>query len=107
MNLMQTEKKHLLETKLWSIADTLRGKMDADDFRDYILGFIFYKYLSEKMHVYANHVLKPDKLKYEDVDKHKQKKALLAAVKEEALDQLGYFLLPQRLLAGAESFGLG
>ena len=43
---MSTDKKQLLETKLWSIADTLRGKMDADDFRDYILGFIFYKYLN-------------------------------------------------------------
>jgi type I restriction enzyme M protein len=28
--------------------------MGADEFRDYILGFIFYKYLSEKMHLYAN-----------------------------------------------------
>jgi type I restriction enzyme M protein len=51
-----------LEQKLWNIADTLRGKMDADDFRDYILGFIFYKYLSEKMHSYANAILKPIKL---------------------------------------------
>ena len=38
-----------LEQQLWNIADTLRGKMGADDFRDYILGFIFYKYLSEKI----------------------------------------------------------
>jgi type I restriction enzyme M protein len=38
-----------LEQQLWNIANTLRGKMDADEFRDYILGFIFYKYLSEKM----------------------------------------------------------
>ena len=91
---MSDTKKQLLETKLWSIADTLRGKMDADDFRDYILGFIFYKYLSEKMHAFANHILKPDKLKYEEVEKQKNKKALLAAVKEEALDQLGYFLAP-------------
>ncbi len=53
-----------LKTKLWDIANTLRGKMDADDFRDYILGFIFYKYLSEKMHVYANDILKPDGLTY-------------------------------------------
>lgn len=41
--------------------------MDADDFRDYILGFIFYKYLSEKMHTYADAILRPDKLKYEDL----------------------------------------
>jgi type I restriction enzyme M protein len=96
---MPDDKKQQLETKLWSIADTLRGKMDADDFRDYILGFIFYKYLSEKMHAYANAILKPDKLKYEDVEHQKDKKVILAAVKEEALDKLGYFLLPSELFS--------
>jgi type I restriction enzyme M protein len=96
---MSEIKKQQLENKLWSIADTLRGKMDADDFRDYILGFIFYKYLSEKMHAYANAILKPDKLKYEDVEHQKDKKAILAAVKEEALDKLGYFLLPSELFS--------
>ena len=39
-----TEQKQQLEQQLWIIANTLRGKMDADDFRDYILGFIFYKF---------------------------------------------------------------
>jgi type I restriction enzyme M protein len=51
---MSEEQKKLLEQQLWNIANTLRGKMDADEFRDYILGFIFYKYLSEKMEVFAN-----------------------------------------------------
>lgn len=52
--------KQKLEQQLWNIANTLRGKMGADDFRDYILGFIFYKYLSEKMHLKADELLKPD-----------------------------------------------
>jgi type I restriction enzyme M protein len=34
--------------------------MDADQFRDYILGFIFYKYLSEKIVIKANKLLKED-----------------------------------------------
>jgi type I restriction enzyme M protein len=38
----ETQKKQL-EQQLWNIANTLRGKMDADEFRDYILGFIFYQ----------------------------------------------------------------
>ena len=50
---MSDTQKQKLEQQLWSIANTLRGKMGADDFRDYILGFIFYKYLSEKMHAYG------------------------------------------------------
>jgi type I restriction enzyme M protein len=96
---MTADKKQLLEQQLWKIADTLRGKMDADDFRDYILGFIFYKYLSEKMHDYANEVLKPDKLKYEDLLKHKQRRLYLQEVKEAALDKLGYFLEPDELFS--------
>ena len=32
---------------LWNIADTLRGAMGADDFRDYMLSFLFLRYLSD------------------------------------------------------------
>lgn len=96
---MAEDKKQQLEQQLWKIADTLRGKMDADDFRDYILGFIFYKYLSEKMEAYANVILMPDKITYDAVENHKDEKALLAAVKEEALDKLGYFLNPSELFS--------
>lgn len=88
-----------LEQTLWRIADTLRGKMDADDFRDYILGFIFYKYLSEKMEDHANKILKPDKLTYADLKKHKEKRLYLKEVKADALDALGYFLEPDELFS--------
>ncbi|MFG4528657.1 type I restriction-modification system subunit M N-terminal domain-containing protein, partial [Acinetobacter baumannii] len=43
-----------LQKQLWNIANTLRGTMGADEFRDYILGFIFFKYLSEKSVNFAN-----------------------------------------------------
>src|SRR5574343_336707 len=88
-----------LEQQLWNIANTLRGKMDADDFRDYILGFIFYKYLSQKMEMYANEILKPDGLDYKSVESHKESVAYLAAIKDEALDKLGYFLAPSELFS--------
>ena len=97
---MADDKKQQIETQLWKIADTLRGKMDADDFRDYILGFIFYKYLSEKMHDYADAILKPDKLTYLDIKENsKEGKEYLSAIKEEALDNLGYFLKPSELFS--------
>ncbi len=42
--------------------------MGADEFRDYILGFIFYKYLPEKQHFYANTLLETEAVKeYADV----------------------------------------
>jgi type I restriction enzyme M protein len=54
-----TEQKAQLEQQLWNIANTLRGKMAANYFRDYLLPFIFYKYLSTKMELYANAILAP------------------------------------------------
>ena len=94
-----TEQTQQLQTQLWNIANTLRGKMDADDFRDYILGFIFYKYLSRKMALYANEILAPDKLKFQDLMGHQQKTEYLEAVKDAALDKLGYFLQPDQLFS--------
>jgi len=94
-----TEQTQQLQTQLWNIANTLRGKMDADDFRDYILGFIFYKYLSKKMELYANVILEPDHLKFRDLEGHEQEAAYLEAVKDAALDKLGYFLLPSELFS--------
>lgn len=64
---MSEDHKKLLKQQLWNIADTLRGKMNADEFRDYILGFIFYKYLSEKMEIFANEILKQDKIKFRSI----------------------------------------
>ena len=43
-----------LQKQLWSIANTLRGNMDANDFKNYILGLIFYRYLSENLVNYVN-----------------------------------------------------
>ena len=57
-----------LEQQLWKIANTLRGSMDANDFKDYILGFIFYKYLSKKVHTYADVILSSDGILYKDID---------------------------------------
>jgi len=101
------DKQHL-EQRLWDIANTLRGKMGADDFRDYILGFIFYKYLSEKIHSYADELLKPDGQKYldlkEDTD---QGREFLQAIHDEAIANLGYFLKPSELFSSLAKRGQG
>ena len=96
---MAVEQKAKLEQQLWNIANTLRGKMDADDFRDYILGFIFYKYLSTKMDLYANEILKPDGLTFKELEGHQQEAEYMEAVKDAALDKLGFFLKPSELFS--------
>ncbi|KQW26403.1 restriction endonuclease subunit M [Rhizobium sp. Root274] len=97
---MTEEQRRKLEQKLWDIANTLRGKMNADEFRDYILGFIFYKYLSERMHLYANEVLRQDELDYLSVrEESVEGREILDAVREASVDALGYFLRPSELLS--------
>ena len=89
-----------LEQQLWNIANTLRGKMGADEFRDYILGFIFYKYLSEKMRLLADKLLSEDNIKYIDVNENTSDgKELLDAIRDDAIDSLGYFLKPSELFS--------
>ncbi len=86
---MTDEQKLKLEKQLWKIANELRGKMDADEFKDYMLGFIFYKYLSEKIYSFANKELSNDNVKFEDLEPSSD---LFAAIKEECENELGYFL---------------
>lgn len=96
------EQKQKLEAQLWKIANELRGKMDADEFRDYILGFIFYKYLSEKLYLFANRLLETEEIKdYAQVTDE----ADLEAIKEESLEKLGYFLLPNELFSALTQKG--
>lgn len=95
---MVEQHKKALEKQLWNIANALRGNMSADEFRDYILGFIFYKYLSERMDIYADELLKEDSIKFDAIDENTDEgKEYLEAIQEEAIDHLGYFLKPSEL----------
>ena len=72
-----------LQKQLWSIANTLRGNMDANDFKNYILGLIFYRYLSENIVNYVERtLLKDDGISYVDAWK-----------KDEYRDELKRYLI--------------
>lgn len=99
---MTEAQKQRLEQQLWNIANELRGKMDADEFRDYILGFIFFKYLSEKQNIYANKLLETEAVKsYADLTDEED----IAAIREESLHKLGYFLRPNELFSAITKRG--
>lgn len=57
---MTTENKNELGKTLWNIANSLRGAMMADDFRDYMLSFLFLKYLSDNYVEFAKKELGTD-----------------------------------------------
>ena len=103
---MSEEQKRLLETQLWNIANILRGKINANQFQDYVLGFIFYKYLSEKMEKYANGILVPDNIKYTDIiEDSASGKEYLEHIKDDAINSLGFFLKPSDLFKSLAAKG--
>ncbi len=63
------EKQKLGKT-LWNIADQLRGAMNADDFRDYMLAFLFLRYLSDNYEAAAQKELGPDYPKQKDGERY-------------------------------------
>ena len=94
-----------LEKRLWAIANELRGNMGADEFRNYILGLIFFKFLSEKIEKTGNDVLSEDDMKFEDIDGRDE---YIEAVREYCVNSIGYFIEPKylfRVLAGRTKNG--
>jgi len=64
---MNDETQKALGDTLWSIANKLRGSMNADDFRDYMLSFLFLRYLSDNYETAAKRELGSDLLDLPDV----------------------------------------
>ncbi|RYY47086.1 MAG: type I restriction-modification system subunit M [Chitinophagaceae bacterium] len=66
---MTAVEQNRLGKTLWSIADDLRGAMNADDFRDYMLSFLFLRYLSDNYEAAAKKELGKDFPALEATDK--------------------------------------
>jgi hypothetical protein len=66
---MTEQDQKQLGNTLWGIADQLRGAMNADDFRDYMLSFLFLRYLSDNYETAAQKELGPDYPKLEGGDR--------------------------------------
>jgi len=64
---MSEELQQKLRDQLWEVANKLRGNMSASDFMYFTLGFIFYKYLSEKIEKYANDALVDDDVTFKEL----------------------------------------
>ena len=81
-------------TKLWAMANALRGNMEAYEFKNYILGMIFYYYLSDRTEKYMAKNLKHDGKTYEEawkIDEYHD------ALYEISIGDLGYVIEPKNL----------
>ena len=98
---MSAEEKQLLEKQLWAVANVLRGKMNADEYKNYILGFIFYKYLSEKLERYVNEkLLAREDFTFAEVNEQTAGgKKVLEEIKKACVGHFGFFLKPQELFS--------
>ena len=91
------EKARQLTSQLWSMANNLRGKMDASEYRDYILGFIFYRYLSyhQERYLEGAGVLTPNPDEsVNDTYVRQAKEEGLEDWREEIAQELGYAIDP-------------
>ena len=75
--------KQQLASKIWGSANKMRSKIDANEYKDYILGFIFYKFLSDKEEKY---------FKEQGLTELKELKETNEEYKKYAQKNIGYFI---------------
>lgn len=99
---MSEELQQKLRDQLWEVANRLRGNMSASDFMYFTLGFIFYKYLSEKIENYANSELADDEVTFKELwtmTDDEDVAELQEEIKKSCLDEIGYFIEPKFLFS--------
>ena len=84
-----------LHRAIWNIANDLRGSIDGWDFKQYVLGMLFYRYISENLTNYINQSEREtgDKdFNYADLSDKEAKQA-----KDQMVQEKGFFMLPSHL----------
>lgn len=93
-NRKEQERDELHRT-IWNMANNLRGSVDGWDFKQYVLGILFYRYISENFERYVNegeHEAGYNSFSYADLSDEDAKQA-----KEDLVRTKGYFILPSEL----------
>lgn len=85
--------KQQLASKIWETANNMRSKIDANDYKDYILGFIFYKFLSEKEIKYLKEIGWAEEYFQEYVNEEN------VELVENVQENIGYFISYEHLFS--------
>ena len=95
MNNKKEREREELHKTIWKIANELRGSVDGWDFKQYVLGLLFYRFISENIENYVNENQRKAGIvdfKYRDIS---DDEALLG--KSQILEEKGFFILPSEL----------
>ena len=84
-----------LHRSIWNIANNLRGSVDGWDFKQYILGMLFYRFISENLTNYINEgELKAGNTSFDYANISDEQ---AETIREEMVDTKGFFILPSQL----------
>jgi type I restriction enzyme M protein len=86
-----------LHKTIWRIANDLRGSVDGWDFKSYVLGMLFYRFISENLTAYLNQQERKAGHKTFDYTALSDKQAKLG--REETVKEKGFYILPSHLFA--------
>lgn len=88
-----TQQRAALQKQIWQIANDVRGAVDGWDFKQYVLGTLFYRFISENFSIYieagdesVNYAEMPDSV-------------ITPEIKDDAIKTKGYFIYPSQLFA--------
>ena len=94
-DLRKEQERDELHKAIWSIANDLRGSVDGWDFKQYVLGIMFYRYISENITNYINadeHAAGNVDFNYADMSDEEANQA-----REDMINTKGFFILPSQL----------
>ncbi|WP_033753222.1 type I restriction-modification system subunit M [Helicobacter pylori] len=89
-----SSERNELHNAIWKVANELRGSIDGWDFKQYVLGILFYRYISENMTNYINLEARKDDPHF-DYAKLSDEKAEIA--RETIVEEKGFFIPPSAL----------
>lgn len=95
VDIKKEQERDELHRAIWAIADELRGSIDGWDFKSYVLGMMFYRYISENLTNYINEG--EIEAGNEDFDYAKLSDEEAEQAREDLVQTKGFFILPSEL----------
>ena len=90
----QVYQREELHKKLWEMANSLRNNMEGSEFKNYVLGLLFYRFLSEHEELQIKELLKDDGISFDEEIKNED---YVQPITDWMIEANGYFIEPKYL----------